>query len=85
MVATILIVGAFYLMTQYTLAVGATRDVFDFAPMADLYLNRFFAVWIDLAILLDILARRHRLQLAQRAGLFTLVSLTVCCRRRSRS
>ena len=71
-VATVLIVGAFYLITQYTLAVGATPDAFDFAPMADLYLNRFFAVWIDLAILLDILAVGIGFELAASRGLFTL-------------
>jgi amino acid transporter len=71
-VATVLIVGAFYLMTQYTLSVGATPDAFDFAPMADLYLNRFFAVWIDLAILLDILAVGIGFELAASRGLFTL-------------
>ncbi|HEX2786173.1 MAG TPA: APC family permease [Ilumatobacteraceae bacterium] len=70
--ATVLIVGAFYLITQYTLAVGATPDAFDFAPMADLYLNRFFAVWIDLAILLDILAVGIGFELAASRGLFTL-------------
>jgi amino acid transporter len=71
-VATILIVGAFYLITQYTLAIGATDTATDFAPMADLYLNRFFAVWIDLAILLDILAVGIGFQLAAARGLFTL-------------
>jgi amino acid transporter len=71
-VATILIVGAFYLITQYTLAIGATDTVSDFAPMADLYLNHFFAVWIDLAILLDILAVGIGFQLAAARGLFTL-------------
>ena len=71
-VATILIVGAFYLITQYTLAIGATDTASDFAPMADLYLNRFFAVWIDLAILLDILAVGIGFQLAAARGLFTL-------------
>ncbi len=71
-VATILIVGAFYLITQYTLAIGATEAASDFVPMADLYLNRFFAVWIDLAILLDILAVGIGFQLAAARGLFTL-------------
>jgi amino acid transporter len=71
-VATILIVGAFYLITQYTLAIGATESAPDFAPMADLYLNRFFAVWIDLAIMLDILAVGIGFQLAAARGLFTL-------------
>ena len=71
-VATILIVGAFYVITQYTLAIGATPDAGDFTSMADLYLNRFFAVWIDLAILLDILAVGIGFQLAAARGLFTL-------------
>jgi amino acid transporter len=71
-VATILIVGAFYLITQYTLAIGSTEAASDFAPMADLYLNRFFAVWIELAILLDILAVGIGFELAAARGLFTL-------------
>ncbi|HEY0521062.1 MAG TPA: APC family permease [Ilumatobacteraceae bacterium] len=71
-VATILIVGAFYVITQYTLAIGSTETATDFVPMADLYLNRFFAVWIDLAILLDILAVGIGFQLAAARGLFTL-------------
>ena len=71
-VATILIVGAFYLITQYTLAIGATDTATDFVPMAELYLNHFFAVWIDLAILLDILAVGIGFQLAAARGLFTL-------------
>jgi len=60
-VATILIVGAFYVITQYTLAIGSTETATDFVPMADLYLNRFFAVWIDLAILLEMVRVRPRL------------------------
>jgi amino acid transporter len=71
-VATILIVGAFYLITQYTLAIGSTEAATDFVPMAELYLNHFFAVWIDLAILLDILAVGIGFQLAAARGLFTL-------------
>ncbi len=70
-VATILIVGAFYVITQYTLAIGSTEGL-DFVPLADLYLNRFFAVWIDLAILLDILAVGIGFELAAARGLFTL-------------
>lgn len=71
-VATILIVGTFYVITQYTLAIGATETASDFVPMADVYLNRFFAVWIDLAILLDILAVGIGFQLAASRGWFTL-------------
>lgn len=72
-VATVLIVGAFYLITQYTLAVGNTPDApLDFAQMAESYLNRFFAVWIDLAILLDIVAVGIGFELAASRGLFTL-------------
>ncbi|MEO8267859.1 MAG: APC family permease [Ilumatobacteraceae bacterium] len=71
-VATILIVGAFYLITQYTLAIGDPAAGGDFSALADIYLNRFFAVWIDLAILLDILAVGIGFQLAAARGLFTL-------------
>ena len=46
----------------------------DFSALADIYLNRFFAVWIDLAILLDILAVGIGFQVAAARGLFTLVA-----------
>jgi amino acid transporter len=71
-VATILIVGAFYLITQYSLAIGDPSAGGDFSALADIYLNRFFAVWIDLAILLDILAVGIGFQVAAARGLFTL-------------
>jgi amino acid transporter len=71
-IATILIVGAFYVLTQYTLAIGDPAAGGDFTALADIYLNRFFAVWIDLAILLDILAVGIGFQVAAARGLFTL-------------
>ena len=71
-VATILIVGAFFLITQYSLAIGDPAAGGDFSALADIYLNRFFAVWIDLAILLDILAVGIGFQVAAARGLFTL-------------
>ncbi len=71
-VATILIVGAFFLITQYSLAIGDPAAGGDFSVLADIYLNRFFAVWIDLAILLDILAVGIGFQVAAARGLFTL-------------
>jgi len=71
-IATILIVGGFYVLTQYTLAIGEPAAQGDFSALADIYLNRFFAVWIDLAILLDILAVGIGFQVAAARGLFTL-------------
>ena len=71
-IATILIVGAFYVLTQYTLAIGDPTAGGDFSALADIYLNRFFAVWIDLAILLDIIAVGIGFQVAAARGLFTL-------------
>jgi amino acid transporter len=71
-IATILIVATFYIITQYTLAVGATETAPDFAPMAELYLNRFFSVWIELAVLLDVIAVGIGFQLAAARGLFNL-------------
>jgi amino acid transporter len=71
-IATILIVGAFFLITQYSLAIGDPAAGGDFSALADIYLNRFFAVWIDLAILLDILAVGIGFQVAAARGLFTL-------------
>ena len=69
---TIAITGAFYIMTQYTLAVGATEAGFDFAPMAEVELSRFFGVWIELAVLLDIIAVGIGFQLAAARGVFSM-------------
>ncbi|MFZ9629050.1 MAG: APC family permease [Ilumatobacteraceae bacterium] len=71
-VSTIVIIAVFYVITQYTLAAGGTADVFDFAPMAEEYLNHFFAIWIELAILLDVLAVGIGFQLAAARGVYSL-------------
>jgi amino acid transporter len=73
-IASIVIVGAFYIITQYTLAVGATEGAPDFAPMAELYLSRFFSIWIELAILLDLIAVGIGFQLAGARGIFNLAN-----------
>lgn len=69
---TVLIVGAFYVITQYTLAVGSTPDLPDFAPMAEHYLGRWVAIWIELAVLLDVIAVGIGFQLAAARGVFSL-------------
>jgi amino acid transporter len=70
--ATVLIVGVFYVITQYTLAVGSTAELFDFAPMAEEYLGRWALIWIELAVLLDVLAVGIGFQLAAARGVFSL-------------
>lgn len=66
---TIAIIGAFYIMTQYTLAIGGGLD---FAPLAEAELSRFFSIWIELAILLDIIAVGIGFQLAAARGVFSM-------------
>lgn len=66
---TIAITGAFYIMTQYTLAIGGGLD---FAPLAEAELSRFFGIWIELAVILDILAVGIGFQLAAARGVFSL-------------
>ncbi len=70
--STVLIVGVFYVITQYTLAVGSTAELFDFAPMAEEYLGRWALIWIELAVLLDVLAVGIGFQLAAARGVFSL-------------
>jgi len=70
--ATIGVVAVFYLITQYTLAIGATADLPDFGPMAEHYLSRPFAIWIELAVILDVLAVGIGFQLAAARGFFSL-------------
>ncbi len=66
---TIAITGAFYIMTQYTLAIGGGLD---FAPLAEAELSRFFGIWIELAVILDIIAVGIGFQLAAARGVFSL-------------
>jgi amino acid transporter len=70
--STVLIVGVFYVITQYTLAVGSTAELFDFAPMAEEYLGRWALIWIELAVLLDVIAVGIGFQLAAARGVFSL-------------
>lgn len=70
--STIVIIAVFYVITQYTLAAGSTAELFDFGPMAEHYLGHFFAIWIELAILLDVLAVGIGFQLAAARGVFSL-------------
>ncbi len=66
---TIGITGAFYIMTQYTLAIGGGLD---FAPLAEAELSRFFGIWIELAVILDIIAVGIGFQLAAARGVFSM-------------
>lgn len=70
--STVLIVGAFYVITQYTLAVGSSADFPDFAPMAENLLGRWASIWIELAVLLDVIAVGIGFQLAAARGVFSL-------------
>ncbi len=70
--STVLIVGVFYVITQYTLAVGSTETAVEFAPMAEEYLGRWVAIWIELAVLLDVIAVGIGFQLAAARGVFSL-------------
>lgn len=70
--STVLIVGVFYVITQYTLAVGSTAEIFDFAPLAQEYVGRWVAIWIELAVLLDVIAVGIGFQLAAARGVFSL-------------
>ena len=49
-----------------------TPDLGDFVSMGEAYLNHFFGVWIELAILLDVLAVGIGFQLAAARGVFSL-------------
>ena len=70
--ATVMIVGVFYVITQYTFNIGATADTPDFASLGALYLNKFFSIWIELAVLLDVIAVGIGFQLAAARGVFSL-------------
>jgi amino acid transporter len=70
--ATIGIVAVFYVITQYTFNIGATDATPDFASLGQLYLNHFFSVWIELALLLDVIAVGIGFQLAAARGVFSL-------------
>lgn len=74
-VATILIIGVFYALTQYigTIGSGGPDEVpFDFAAMGEYYVGRWLSVLIELAVILDILAVGIGFTAATSRGLFTL-------------
>jgi amino acid transporter len=72
--ATIGIVAVFYVITQYTFNIGFidANTTPDFATLGEHYLNHFFAVWIELAVLLDVIAVGIGFQLAAARGVFSL-------------
>src|SRR5829696_3558926 len=73
--ATILICGFFYVVTQYVGAIGSggPEDVpFDFAALADQYVGGWLGTMIELAVLLDVLAVGIGFTAATSRGLFTL-------------
>jgi amino acid transporter len=69
--ATIGIVGVLYVITQYTMSLDPSTQG-DFVGLAENYLNHFFALWIELAILLDVIAVGIGFQVAASRGFFTL-------------
>ncbi len=74
-IATILIVGAFYALTQYvgTIGSGGPDELpFDFAVLGETYVDRWLGVLIELAVILDILAVGIGFTAATSRGLFTL-------------
>jgi len=74
-IATILICGAFYALTQYVGTVGSgglDALPFDFAVLGETYVDRWLSVLIELAIILDILAVGIGFTAATSRGLFTL-------------
>jgi amino acid transporter len=72
--ATIGIVAVFYVLTQYTFNIGFIdgNTTPDFATLGEHYLNHFFGVWIELAVLLDVIAVGIGFQLAAARGVFSL-------------
>jgi amino acid transporter len=74
-IATILIVMGFYLLTQYAGTIGSggkDQLPFDFPTLATHYMNSKFSVLIELAILLDIIGIGIGMCAAVSRGLFTL-------------
>ena len=72
--ATILIVGAFYLLTQYSGTIGSGGPdllPFDFPALATHYIGSKFSVLVELAILLDIIGIGIGMAAAVSRGVFT--------------
>jgi amino acid transporter len=72
--ATILIVFSVYVVTQYALAIGSDGDTIPpfFEVMAEVYVGRWLLFWIEIAIMLDMLAVGIGFALAGARGMFTL-------------
>jgi amino acid transporter len=73
-IATILIVAAFYLLTQYAGTVGSggpDQLPFDFPTLATHYIGSKFSVLVELAILLDIIGIGIGMAAAVSRGVFT--------------
>jgi amino acid transporter len=68
---TIVMCAIFFIMTQYTLAIGTHQPGQGFAVLSRTYLPPVFAVWIDLALILDLIASAIGFQLACARGLYT--------------
>ena len=74
-IATILICGLFYVLTQYVGAIGSggPEDLaFDFAVLADHYVGGWLGTLVELAVLLDIVAVGIGFTAGTSRGLFTL-------------
>jgi amino acid transporter len=71
--ATIGVVFVVYLLTQYAISIGSSDTIPPFfEAMGDAYVGRWLMIWIELAVLLDILAVGIGFSLAGARGLFTL-------------
>lgn len=72
--ATILIVAAFYLLTQYVGAIGSesAASQYDFGALGKQYVGNWLGVLIELAVILDMLAVGIGFCAATSRGIFTL-------------
>jgi amino acid transporter len=76
-IATILITGAFYLVTQYIGSIGSGGEgdsaiPFDFATLGKVYVGNWLGVLIELAIILDVIAVAIGFTAAGTRGMYTL-------------
>ena len=81
-IATIVIVGVFYVITQYVGTIGSGGPdaiPFDFAALGEEYVGRWLGILVELAVILDILAVGIGFAAATSRGLFTSPA-TACCR-----
>jgi amino acid transporter len=71
--ATLVIVTVVYLVTQYVLAIGTSEEIPPFFEvMGEAYIGRWLQIWIEVALLLDVLAVGIGFCLAGARGIFTL-------------